>query len=110
MKTFYEAFEVGEKASAEEITAAWKRLMKRVHPDVNPGIDPRLAQEANQIYDLLSDPMKRAAYDAALARMRRPQPVVRPVPGVWTATWTGTGTNTTSISFSGFGDVWVVFR
>ncbi len=73
--TLYELFGVPEDAGEEELDAAWKRLMKLYHPDLNPIADQRVAQEINAAHDFLKDPQKRAAYDARLAWSRRPAPV-----------------------------------
>jgi DnaJ-class molecular chaperone len=98
--TFYQAFGVPEDASAEQLNTAWKVLMKRWHPDANPGADPRYAQEINRIYDILKDPEKRSQYDAWLAAQRRP------VPAGWriVATNPNVGSTTTVTYYSGI--VW----
>ena len=72
MQTHYEMFGVAENAPAETIRAAWKRLMKQHHPDANPGADPQIAVRINQVFDVLKDPHKRAAYDRELAAARQP--------------------------------------
>ncbi len=85
-QTHYEVLEVTPEATAEEIRAAYHRLAARYHPDRhqdNPLAD--LASEKlvalNRAYEILSDPARRAAYDAEQAAQgRRPQGprVVRP--------------------------------
>lgn len=65
----YELLEVHPKASAEVIRAAYKSLMQRHHPDKNPG-NAAVAERAARVvqaYEVLSDPARRAAYDAELA-------------------------------------------
>lgn len=57
----YEVLGVPHGASEEEIKAAYRRLAKRYHPDLNPG-DPTAAQkmnEVNQAYEQIKNP---AAY------------------------------------------------
>ena len=57
----YEVLGVAHGASEEEIKAAYRRLAKRYHPDLNPG-DPTAAQkmnEVNQAYEQIKNP---AAY------------------------------------------------
>lgn len=61
---FYEALGVTPKATAEEIKAAYRKLVKKYHPDhasESGAIEKFLAvQEA---YEVLSDPERRAEYD-----------------------------------------------
>jgi hypothetical protein len=71
-ETWYAILEVSERASPEVIRAAWRSLIQRHHPDRNPA--PAAAERArlvNDAYQLLSDPARRAAYDAELARLRQ---------------------------------------
>lgn len=70
----YETLEVSPKASPEVIRAAFKSLMQRYHPDRRPG-DEAAARKAAQVasaYEVLSDPAKRADYDASLRRQQAP--------------------------------------
>ncbi len=68
--TAYEVLQVQETACAEVIEAAWKALMRQVHPDVNPGAGPAAAQALNWAREQLRDPERRARYDAALRQSR----------------------------------------
>ena len=64
-KDYYRTLGVGEKASAEEIKAAYRSLAKRYHPDKNPN-DDRAAErfkEVGEAYAVLSDAGKRRQYD-----------------------------------------------
>jgi molecular chaperone DnaJ len=68
-KDFYEILGVGEKAGADEIKKAYRKLAKKYHPDANAD-DPRAAdrfKEIGEAYSVLSDPEKRKKYD----QMRR---------------------------------------
>lgn len=70
MSNFYETLEVSPKASQEVIRAAYKTLMQRYHPDKNSH-DPTNAQRIQTIrmaYDVLSDVVKREAYDKELEK------------------------------------------
>jgi len=61
----YTALGVKKDASQAEIQTAYRRLAKKLHPDLNPGSKQAEEQfkEISAAYDLLSDPDKRARYD-----------------------------------------------
>jgi DnaJ-class molecular chaperone len=73
----YRSLGVRPSATAEELKAAYRAAIKKVHPDVNDGRPEatREAQRLNAAYEILADPASRAAYDRALrakaARRRR---------------------------------------
>jgi len=74
MKDLYAVLGLSENATSQEIRAAYLRLVRRYHPDLNPG-DPEAAErtrEANAAYEILGNAEKRAAYDRARAAARRP--------------------------------------
>lgn len=55
---------VSETASDAEIKSAYRRLAKRYHPDVNKSdVAAEMTARINAAYDILSDPVKKAAYD-----------------------------------------------
>lgn len=65
---YYVLLEVSPDADAASVQAAFRRQVLRFHPDVNP--DPGAAarmRDINAAYAILSDPIRRAAYDAAHA-------------------------------------------
>ena len=65
--SLYESLEVSLEASQSEIKAAYRRLAKQYHPDVNPSpVANRLMREINYAYSILGDPAKRAAYDGGI--------------------------------------------
>jgi molecular chaperone DnaJ len=64
-KDYYQTLGVPEKATAEEIKKAYRKLAKTHHPDANRG-DAKAAErfkEIGEAYSVLSDPEKRKQYD-----------------------------------------------
>jgi len=63
-RDYYEILGVPRDASEERIKAAYRRLARRYHPDVNksPGAAEKF-KEATAAYEVLSDPKKRQTYD-----------------------------------------------
>ncbi len=64
-KNPYELLGVQRNDSAEDIQKAYRRLAKKLHPDLNPGNRESEEQfkKVASAYDLLSDPEKRARFD-----------------------------------------------
>ena len=68
MPSIYKMLGLTAGAGSEQVKAAFHRLAKSTHPDVNMGdvaAEGRFKQ-INQAYEILSDPQKRAAYDLGL--------------------------------------------
>jgi curved DNA-binding protein len=64
-KDYYQVLGVSRSASADEIRAAYRKLALKYHPDHNPGNKQAedKFKEANEAYQVLSDPQKRARFD-----------------------------------------------
>ncbi len=64
-RDYYDVLGVSRDATPEQIKKAYRGLARKYHPDVNPGNkdSERLFKEAQEAYDILSDPEKRAMYD-----------------------------------------------
>jgi curved DNA-binding protein len=62
---YYKILGVGRNASAEEIKKAYRKLARKMHPDLNPNDKEahRKFQELNEANEVLSDPEKRVQYD-----------------------------------------------
>ena len=70
----YAALGIGPEASPDEIRGAYRRAARATHPDLNPG-DATAVERFKRVqiaYDVLGDPVRRAAYDAPLAPVGPP--------------------------------------
>ena len=76
-RDYYDVLGVSRDAGPDELQAAFRRLARQNHPDVNkdPGAEERF-KEINEAYQALSDPELRKRYDRFGEDYRR-------VPDVW---------------------------
>ena len=64
-KDYYETLGVARSASQKDISAAFRKLARKFHPDLNAGnkeAEQRF-KEISEAHDVLSDPKKRKLYD-----------------------------------------------
>lgn len=64
-KDYYQTLGVARDASADDIKKAYRKLVRKHHPDVSRARDASdKTKEINEAYEVLGDADKRAAYDA----------------------------------------------
>lgn len=104
-KDYYAVLGVPRNADEKTVKAAFRRLARECHPDVNPG-DPTAEErfkELGEAYAVLSDPEKRAAYDR-----------FGPDFAAWQAGGAGPagyqGTYTTHVEYGDLGDIGDLFE
>ena len=82
----YQALGVGADASTADISRAYRRLARALHPDSHPG-DAAAADEFRAVsaaYELLADPARRTDWDRRHPRpARSPQRPSRSAPARW---------------------------
>ncbi|MGA9884913.1 MAG: molecular chaperone DnaJ [Candidatus Acidiferrales bacterium] len=96
---YYELLGVPRKASAKDIRAAYRKLARKYHPDLNPG-DKSAEEKFKQIqeaYEVLSDTKKRQMYDQF--GFNTPGPGGGPPPG---AGYGGVSPENIHFDFGGF--------
>lgn len=62
---YYKVLEIPSSASEAEIKAAYRKLARKYHPDINPNDEnaKKKFQQINEANEVLSDPEKRKKYD-----------------------------------------------
>ena len=62
---YYKVLGLDKNASAEEIRKAYRKLARKLHPDLNPNDKEahKKFQQVNEANEVLSDPEKRKKYD-----------------------------------------------
>ena len=62
---YYKILGVDKNASSDDIKKAYRKLARKLHPDLNPGDKDanKKFQEINEANEVLADPEKRAKYD-----------------------------------------------
>jgi DnaJ-class molecular chaperone len=70
MRTHYDTLNLPKHASIIEVKRAYRRLSKKLHPDMNP--DPEAHEQfikVQEAYELLSDPARKHAYDVKIDKI-----------------------------------------
>lgn len=72
-KDYYEVLGVARDAKPEAVKAAYRKLARKWHPDVNPGdaAAEKRFKEINEAHEVLANPETRRKYDALGADWRR---------------------------------------
>ena len=71
---YYATLGVGRDATQEQIQAAYRKLARKHHPDVNKAADAEERfKQINEAYEVLRDPEKRRKYDTLGANWRAGQ-------------------------------------
>ena len=62
---YYKTLGVAKNASADDIKKAYRKLARKLHPDLNPNDKDahKKFQQINEANEVLSDPEKRKKYD-----------------------------------------------
>lgn len=62
---YYKVLELDKTASESDIKKAYRRLARKLHPDLNPNDETakKKFQQINEAHEVLSDPEKRKQYD-----------------------------------------------
>src|ERR1700709_2913015 len=62
---YYKTLGLSKNASADDIKKAYRKLARKLHPDLNPGDKEahKKFQQINEANEVLSDPEKRKKYD-----------------------------------------------
>lgn len=100
-KDYYKTLGVSDKAEAKEITKAYRKLARELHPDANPGNTKaeEKFKDLSAAYDVLGDDAKRKEYD----EVRRLGPMGNP--GGGGGPGAGNGGYNFNVGTDGFGDV-----
>lgn len=77
MVNYYQILKISPKATNAEIKSAYRRLARKIHPDVNTTDTQEAAVEFAKIakaYEILGNPKERAAYDRRLLNAQYKSP------------------------------------
>ncbi|HEX8144798.1 MAG TPA: J domain-containing protein [Pyrinomonadaceae bacterium] len=101
---YYGVLNVGRSATDEQIKAAYRKLARKFHPDLNPGdrVAEERFKELQEAYDVLSDAEKRKLYDQYGENWRAVQSGAGTPPPRWEGRRSGEGAQASGFDFGGF--------
>src|SRR5919202_6195971 len=103
-RDYYEVLGLSSGATEEQVKAAYRKLARKFHPDLNPGdkaAEERF-KELQEAYDVLSDPEKRKLYDQYGENWRVVQQGGGQSPPGWEGFRAGGGPQSAGFDFGGF--------
>ncbi len=106
-KDYYQTLGVAKNASAKEIKAAYRKLARQWHPDVNPTRKQQAEEKFKDIseaYEVLSDAEKRRMYDTLGNDWQQRAAQQRPQPGGYQQQYGGGNAGGTQFDFGDLGD------
>jgi DnaJ-class molecular chaperone len=110
-KDYYKILGVAKTASEKEIKAAYRKLARKHHPDLNAGNKQAEARfkEINEANEVLSDPEKRKRYDQLGADWNSFRPEAGGAPAGWPAGWRVRTETASDEGVGGFSDFFRTF-
>lgn len=73
-KDYYKTLGLGREATQDDVRVAYRKLARKFHPDVSKEADAEARfKEINEANEVLKDPERRAAFDAAAVQWERQQ-------------------------------------
>lgn len=113
-KDYYQILGVSKNTSEAELKAAYRKLARQYHPDVNKSSDAaEKFKEVSQAYQALSDPQKRQMYDQFGHQAFEPGaggPFGGTQGGFRTYTWSSRGGPNVEFDLGGFADPFDLFE
>jgi DnaJ-class molecular chaperone len=103
-KDYYEVLGLGRSASADEIKTAYRKLARKLHPDLNPGdkASEGRFKELQEAYAVLSNTENRKLYDQYGENWKAVKQAGGPPPPGWEGARATRGPTTGGVKFEDF--------